>query len=34
MLLMVTRRVGIVVIDDVASPAVMNGVVVVELGPA
>ena len=34
MLLVVTWHVGIVVVDDMASPAVMNGVVVVELGPA
>ena len=34
MLLVVTRRVGIVVVNDVALPAVTNGVVVVELGPA
>ena len=34
MLLVVTRRVGIVVVDDMASLAVTNGVVVVELGPA
>jgi len=34
MLVVVMRRVGIIIVDDVASPAVTNGVVVIELGPA